>query len=220
MKKKTVYQLIIDRSGSMSGMEKQVVSGYNEQLQAAQAIQKQFPDQDIILGVRFFDSFVGDNLFDFKNVNELQAMPESAYRTGSSTALLDAIGKSIFDIKTKFGFQIENMDTTVVVIIITDGYENTSRVYTYNDIKRMITELEQTEKWNFTFMGADLDAIAASTSFGIKSENSISFDKSDYAHVAKEYFEKAAFKLSEAKSRNEKPSDFFSIFRNKDIRKK
>ena len=60
MKKKTVYQLIVDRSGSMHGMENQVVSGYNEQLQAAKGIQEKYPDQEIIMGLRFFDHNVGN----------------------------------------------------------------------------------------------------------------------------------------------------------------
>jgi hypothetical protein len=220
MKKRTIYQLIIDRSGSMAGMERQVVSGYNEQLQAAQGIQRKYPDQEIIMGLRFFDEHVGNNIADFRLVDELLPLSMHDYQLGGTTALLDAIGKSIYDIKTRFGHQIMNEDTSVVVIIITDGYENASRMYTYEDIRRMVTELEATEKWSFTFMGADLDAIGASQSFGINPENTLSFDKSDYARVSKQYFEQAAESYASSKERNINSNNFLSIFSVKDIRKK
>jgi hypothetical protein len=220
MKKRTIYQLIIDRSGSMAGMERQVVSGYNEQLQAAQGIQRKYPDQEIIMGLRFFDEHVGNNIADFRLVDELLPLSMHDYQLDGTTALLDAIGKSIYDIKTRFGHQIMNEDTSVVVIIITDGYENASRMYTYEDIRRMVTELEATEKWSFTFMGADLDAIGASQAFGINPENTLSFDKSDYARVSKQYFEQAAESYASSKERNIKSNNFLSIFSVKDIRKK
>ena len=220
MKKKTVYQLIVDRSGSMQGMENQVVSGYNEQLQAAKGIQEKYPDQEIIMGLRFFDHNVGNNVADFKPVNELNPITNSDYQVDGTTALLDAIGKSIYDIKTRFGYEIEQEVTTVVMIIITDGHENASRYYTFQDVHRMIRDLESTNQWSFTFMGADLDAIGASSRIGINPENTLSFDKADYAQVSKEYFEHAAESYAKIRASNESTSNFFSIFKNKDIRKK
>ena len=220
MKKRTVYQLIVDRSGSMAGMERHVVSGYNEQLQAAQGIQRKYLDQEIIMGLRFFDQTVGNNIADFKVVDELLPLSMHDYQLGGTTALLDAIGKSVYDIKTRFGHQIANEETSVVIIVMTDGYENASRMYTYEDIRRMVTELEATEKWSFTFMGADLDAIGASRSFGINPENTLSFDKNDYAQVSKQYFEQAAESYASSKERNIKSNNFLSIFSVKDIRKK
>lgn len=220
MKKKTVYQLIVDRSGSMQGMENQVVSGYNEQLQVAQGIKVKYPEQEIIMGLRFFDHNVGNNVADFKPVDQLLPISPSYYRVDGTTALLDAIGKSIYDIKTKFGYEIEQEETTVVMIIITDGHENASRFYTFQDIHRMIRELESTNRWSFTFMGADLDAIGASSRFGINPENTLSFDKADYVQVSKEYFEHAADTYASNKASNRSTSNFFSIFNDKDIRKK
>jgi hypothetical protein len=220
MKKRTIYQLIIDRSGSMDGMQHQVVTGYNEQLQVAKGIQVKYPSQELLMGLRFFDTHVGQNISDFRHVGELTELKRSDYVVNGSTALLDAIGKSVYDIKTRFGHQIMNENTSVVVIIITDGYENASRMYTYEDIRRMVTELEATEKWSFTFMGADLDAIGASQSFGINPENTLSFDKSDYARVSKQYFEQAAESYASSKERNINSNNFLSIFSVKDIRKK
>ena len=116
MKKRTVYQLIVDRSGSMAGMQHQVISGYNEQLQAAQGVQSRYPDQEIVMGLRFFDHNVDNNVADYRLVNDLLPLSLNDYQVKGSTALLDAIGKSIYDIKTRFGHQITNEDTSVVMI--------------------------------------------------------------------------------------------------------
>jgi len=105
-----------------------------------------YPDQEIVMGLRFFDHNVDNNVADYRLVNDLLPLSLHDYQVKGSTALLDAIGKSIYDIKTRFGHQITNEDTSVVMIIITDGHENASRMYTYEDIRRMVSELEATEK--------------------------------------------------------------------------
>lgn len=220
MKKRTVYQLIIDRSGSMHGSENQVISGYNEQLISIQAVQRNFPNQELIMALRFFDHNVDPNITDYQPVDQIKPIEISDYQLGGSTALLDAIGKSIYDVKTRFGYEIENHDTTIVFIIITDGHENASKYYTYQDIHRMVRDLEATSNWSFTFMGADLDAISASQRMGINPDNTLSFDKCDYVEVNRRYFDKAANSYAESKENNIPVTNFFSIFKQKDIRKK
>lgn len=212
--------MIVDQSGSMSGTENQVISGFNEQLQAMQSMQDKFPDQEIVISLKFFSDSVGHNIKDCLPVKNCTPMVHSDYRPHGSTALLDAIGKSIYDIKTQFGHAIGQEGTTVVFIIITDGYENASRMYTYEDIARMIKELEATENWNFTFMGADLDAISASSRLGIHRNSTFSFDKSDYQRVSREVMGEAMEEYSRKKERGEKTEGFFSMFDKKDIRTK
>jgi hypothetical protein len=219
MNKKTIYQVIVDQSGSMSGSEKQVVDGFNEKTQAVKNIQKDFPNQEIVMGLRFFNTIVDNNTVDFKPVNQIEPLSIHTYNPNGGTALLDAIGKSIYDIKTKFGHEIEENLATVVLIIITDGYENTSRFYTYPDIRRMINELEATEKWNFNFIGADLDAMEASKNFGIHHQAQMSISKEEYAAFCANNFEKAARNYASEKSMDRKSSGFFSIFDKKDLRK-
>ena len=154
----------------------------------------------------------------FNNVNTIAPLNREVYRPDGCTALLDAIGKSIYDIKTQFGHEIEENLATVVLIIITDGYENASRFYTYGDIQRMVKELEATEKWNFTFMGADLDAMSVSQNIGFSKDSYLSFSKENYADVNNTYFNAAARHYAESKKSGTRSSGFFSIFNKKDLR--
>ncbi|NBO61137.1 MAG: hypothetical protein EBU82_09230 [Flavobacteriia bacterium] len=220
MKKRTLYQMVIDQSGSMQGSEHQVIVGFNEHLQSMKSTQEKYPEQEIIMSLKFFNNEVGPNTVNFEPVSQCHELSRHHYHPTGSTALLDAIGKSIYDIKTKFGSEIHANGTTVVFIIITDGHENASRMYTFDDIQRMIGELEATENWNFTFMGADLDAINAASRYGIQANSTISFDKSDYARVSRDYLSRASEDYAQKKQQGEKPNGFFDIFDKKDLRKK
>jgi hypothetical protein len=179
MKKRTVYQLIVDRSGSMAGMEHQVISGYNEQLQAAQGVQGRYPDQEIVMGLRFFDHNVGSNVADFKLVNDLLPLSMNDYQVNGTTALLDAIGKSIYDIKTRFGHHITNEDTSVVMIIITDGHENASKLVDTQQLREKIMKLQQQGNWEFIFFGADLDVNEINTILKIPQLKYHNFEKEE-----------------------------------------
>jgi hypothetical protein len=218
MNKKTIYQMIVDQSGSMTGSESQVIEGFNGQLKSIQTIQKEFPNQELVMGLRFFNSQVDRNAIPFNNVNTIAALNRELYRPDGGTALLDAIGKSIYDIKTQFGHEIEENQASVVLIIITDGYENASLFYTYGDIQRMVKELEATEKWNFTFMGADLDAMSVSQNMGFNKDSYLSFSKDKYAEVNNSYFDAAARDYAEKKGSGTSSKGFFSIFNKKDLR--
>lgn len=210
--------MIVDQSGSMSGLESQVIKGFNGQLKSIQTIQKEFPDQELIMGLRFFNSKVERNTVPFNNVNTIAPLTREVYRPDGCTALLDAIGKSIYDIKTQFGHEIEENLASVVLIIITDGYENASRFYNYGDIQRMVKELEATEKWNFTFMGADLDALEVSQNIGFNKDSYLSFSKVNYSEVNNAYFDAAARHYAQSKKSGDRSKGFFSIFNKKDLR--
>ena len=210
--------MIVDQSGSMSGLESQVIEGFNGQLKSIQTIQKEFPDQELIMGLRFFNSQVERNTVPFNNVNTIAPLTREVYRPDGCTALLDAIGKSIYDIKTQFGHEIEENLASVVLIIITDGYENASRFYSFGDIQRMVKELEATEKWNFTFMGADLDALEVSQNIGFNKDSYLSFSKVNYSEVNNAYFDAAARHYAQSKKSGDRSKGFFSIFNKKDLR--
>ena len=145
-------------------------------------------------------------------------MDARSYHPNGSTALLDAIGKSIYQIKSDFGPQISNDEATVVMVIITDGEENASRFYTYHDIARMIQELDETDKWTFSFLGADLDAVHTSQMLNIRRENVMSFSKSDYRFMMEDV-SKSINSYAEAKSQGKSKRDIFDIFTKKDRRK-
>jgi hypothetical protein len=142
-----------------------------------------------------------------------------SYIPSGSTALLDAIGKSIYDIKSVYGPEIEQDLASVVLIIITDGEENVSRFYTYNDIARMIKELDATERWTFSFLGADLDAIHTSRMLNIRNENVMSFSKENYECMMSDVSDSMR-EYSKTKASGTTKKDIFDIFKNKDLRSK
>jgi hypothetical protein len=177
--KKTIYHFIVDQSGSMAGLENQTIEGFNAQLTTIKRLKEDFPDNEYVVSVTYFEDVVTD-IIRFGNVENIPLLTRENYQPGTTTALLDAIGKSADSIKEKFGKEINENLATVVVIILTDGHENTSQFYTYEQISKMIEELNATDKWLFTFLGAGINARAMTDRLNIKSENVVSFDRSDY----------------------------------------
>lgn len=215
--KKTIYHFILDKSGSMAGMQFQAVDGFNVQLQTLKELKQTFPDQEFSVSLTYFNDQV-NNVITNGKVEQLYPMDARSYHPNGSTALLDAIGKSIYQIKSDFGPQISNDEATVVMVIITDGEENASRFYTYHDIARMIQELDETDKWTFSFLGADLDAVHTSQMLNIRRENVMSFSKSDYRFMMEDV-SKSINSYAEAKSQGKSKRDIFDIFTKKDRRK-
>ena len=99
------------------------------------------------------------------------------YRPDASTALLDAIGDTITQISIQT--QSSRLPTTVVVVILTDGHENASRLFNLVKIRNMISSLEESGKWTFSFIGVTLDAVDVAESMSIKKQNSFSFEKGE-----------------------------------------
>jgi len=215
--KKTIYHFIIDKSGSMAGMQHQAVEGFNVQVKTLQELKQTYPDQDYTVSLTFFNEGVR-NIISNGKVEQLVPMNPNTFRPNGSTALLDAIGKSIYQIKSDFGPALSNDEASVVMVIITDGEENASRFYTYHEIARMIKELDETEKWTFSFLGADLDAIHTSQMLNIRRENVISFSKSDYSGMMDDVSDSIRF-YENSKAEGKTKNNIFDIFDKKDRRK-
>ena len=214
--KKTIYHFIIDKSGSMTGMEEQAVQGFNTQLATLQELKRTYPEQEFRVSLTFFNDRVR-NIITNGQVEQLFPMNPNTFNPGGSTALLDAIGSSIYQIKSDFGIELLNDEATVVMVIITDGAENASRLYTYHELARMIKELDETGKWTFSFLGADLDAIHTSQMLNIRRENVISFSKRNYAEMMHD----VSFSIqsyAQSKSEGNLKNDIFDIFDKKDLR--
>jgi len=178
MKKKTFYHLIVDKSGSMSDCIPTTISGYNEQMQAINSLQARFPEQEIKIGLTVFNQEVSHQFFGV-NPAEVEPLTRENYQPDGSTALLDAIGMTASLIKERNQTDLLSADNTVVVVIITDGYENASRLYNLQRIRKMITDLEASDQWTFSYLGATLDAVDVADSLAIKKMNSMSFTKHD-----------------------------------------
>ena len=178
MNPNTIYHLILDRSGSMSDCVETTINGFNEQVRKVREIACEFPDQNLEMSLTFFNQDV-DNVFKNLSPEKVELLDSRLYRTSGSTALFDAIGKTIFQIENEMKAKGDHPTDTAVVIIITDGYENASRLFSLKDIRESIIRLEATGRWTFSFLGATLDAVDVAEKMAFQRKNSYSFEKQD-----------------------------------------
>ncbi len=158
----TELVFILDRSGSMGGLESDTIGGYNAMIKK----QKDAPGEAVITTVLFDDEF--ELLHDRINLRGIKAITEKEYFVRGTTALLDAIGKSIQKIINVQRNTLEELKAEKVLFVITtDGQENASREYGYTQIKAMIEKQKKEYDWEFIFLGANIDAKAEAEKFGI-----------------------------------------------------
>jgi uncharacterized protein YegL len=215
--KKTLYHFILDKSGSMANCRVATVNGFNAQLGTIKDLQKKFPEQEFEVSLTIFDNNI-DHVETQINIKKFENLKLSRYNPKGSTALLDAIGMSINQIRVKNETKILDNEMSIVVVILTDGMENASREFTYHQIAKTIEELEGTEKWSFTFLGADIDAIHTSRMLNIRKENVVSFSKSFMPEMMDDV-SKAMREYSKSKSTGSIKKDFLDFIINKDKRK-
>ena len=214
--KTTLYHFVIDQSGSMAGSEQATMAGFNTQMKTIQELKTEHPDEKYLCSLTLFNAEIND-VIRYADVEKLSALNIETYQPNGATALLDAIGKSIFSIKEKFGKDISEDKMSVVLVIITDGHENCSRMYTYHDIAQLIKNLDDTQKWTFSFLGADFDAIHTSHMLNIRKENVMNFSKSNYAGMMDDVSSSIRVYAKEKASGNMK-HNLFDIFEKKDRR--
>jgi len=215
--KTTLYHFIVDQSGSMAGLENQAMEGFNTQLRTIQQLKMEFLDQEYLCSLTFFNQHIQDRI-KFGQVENIQPLSQENYIPNGTTALLDAIGKSIYSIKNKFGKDIAEDKMSIVLVIITDGHENSSRMYSYHDVAHLIKELDGSGKWTFSFLGADFDAIHTSHMLNIRRENVMNFSKGDYSEMMEDVSNSIRHYAMEKSTGNLK-RDIFDIFKNKERRK-
>ena len=115
---------------------------------------------------------------------KLIELSHDRYRPDGYTALYDAIGESVSGIKERFGTVIENGEMSVVVIILTDGHENASRRFDQRMIAAMIDELQATDGWTFTILGADFDITQVSDGMNLERKYTFNYSKSDFQGIS------------------------------------
>lgn len=174
---KTIYHLIVDRSGSMSDCIENTINGFNEQIQHIRQMEELYPEQEITIGLSMFNSDVVHKLLNERPAHAPLLTTET-YRPNGNTALLDAIGITTANLEKDQQESNRTIPTTVVVVILTDGHENSSRVFRLADIRKLISKLEESGQWTFSFMGATLDAVDVAEQMSIRRHNSRSFEKS------------------------------------------
>lgn len=151
---------ILDRSGSMSGLEKDTIGGFNSLIQK----QRKEKGKCYVSCVLFDD--VQEVIYDRVPLNEVKKMTQKQYYARGCTALLDAMGGAIHHIGNVHKYSKEEIGKTLF-IIITDGLENSSKRYTYVTIKQMVERQKEKYGWEFIFIGANMDVIQEANKFGI-----------------------------------------------------
>ena len=161
----TEMVFIIDRSGSMGGLEKDTIGGFNSMLKEQQAVE----GEAVVTTVLFDNRY--ELLHDRIDIRAVSPLTEKNYTVGGNTALLDALGKTIRKIRDVQEHTAENYRAEkVLFIIITDGEENASREYSAERIKARIEYQKQKYGWEFVFFGANMDAVLEAEKLGISAE--------------------------------------------------
>ncbi len=166
----TELVFILDKSGSMSGLETDTIGGYNSMLEKQRAVE----GECYITTVLFNNNY--ELLHDRIDIRGVSKITGKEYQVGGSTALYDAIGRTIHKIanaqkNTSDEYRAEN----VMFVIITDGMENSSREYSLGKIKHMIEQQKESYGWEFIFLGANIDAVETAESFGISHDRAQDF---------------------------------------------
>ena len=170
--KKNLTELvfILDKSGSMSGLEKDTIGGFNSMLEQQRKV-----DGECVITTVLFDNRY-ELLHDRIDIRAVQPMTEQEYFVGGSTALLDAIGKTIHKIGTVQKNTAEDYRAEkVMFVIITDGEENASRHYSSMQIREMIQRQKERYGWEFIFLGANIDAVETAGRFGIDADRAVDY---------------------------------------------
>ena len=170
--KKSLTELvfIIDRSGSMGGLESDTIGGFNAMLKEQQAVD----EEAVVTTVLFDDKY--ELLHDRLDIRSVAPLTDKDYTVGGSTALLDALGRTIHKIRAVQKHTAENYRAEkVLFVIITDGLENASREYSAEHIKTRIERQKQKYGWEFVFFGANMDAVMEAGKLGITADRAQSY---------------------------------------------
>ena len=166
----TELVFILDKSGSMGGLEKDTIGGYNTMLEKQKTV-----EGECCITTALFDHEY-TLLFDRIDIKAVSPLTEKEYAVGGSTALLDAIGLTIHKIGNAQAHTAENYRAEkVLFVIITDGEENASREYSAGQVKQMIEQQKAKYGWEFVFLGANIDAVETAGRFGITPDRAQNF---------------------------------------------
>lgn len=161
----TEMVFIIDRSGSMAGMETDTIGGFNAMIEK----QKQLEGTCYVATVLFANE--STVLHDRKNIKEIAPLTERDYYVGGGTALLDAIGGAIHHIGNIHKYaRNEDVPEHTIFVITTDGMENASHQFDSARVKHMIRRQEERYGWEFLFVAANIDAVETARNIGIRRE--------------------------------------------------
>ena len=177
----TEVVFILDASGSMHPLTDDTIGGFNAMLEK----QKKAEGKALLSAVLFSnDSHV---LYDRVDIDRVEPMTDEQYQVGGCTALLDAIGGAVHHMGNVHKYaREEDRPGKTIFVITTDGMENSSRRYSYEKVQHMVKRQQERYGWEFLFLGANMDAISAARSFGIREDRAVRY-KCDTVGTSKNF---------------------------------
>ena len=169
---------VLDRSGSMAGMERAVIDGFNQLVEK----QRRLPGRTLVSVELFDDRF--EVLYDRAELDRVRPLTEREYYPRGCTALLDAVGRAIRHIaREQREARPPERPGHTLFVINTDGLENASREYTRERIREMVRE-EEKYGWEFLFLGANMDAVTEAQRFGFRADRAVRY-RSDSVEIGR-----------------------------------
>ena len=167
----TELVMILDRSGSMNGLEKDTIGGFNSMLE------KQKKEADNIIWSTVLFDHISEVVHDRVPVDKVKELDEKTYYVRGCTALLDAVGGAIHHIGNVHKYaRKEDVPEKTLFVITTDGMENASRRYTADRVREMVRHEQDQYGWEFLFLGANLDAVETAGRIGIRADRSANYN--------------------------------------------
>lgn len=168
----TELVFILDRSGSMAGLEGDTIGGFNSMV----AQQKNQPGRAFVTTV-LFDHKV-ETLYERQPLETVKKLTEKQYFVRGCTALLDAVGGTIRKVNKAQKAALAGRPSNTIFVITTDGMENASKYFTTEEVKRLIEKRKEKNGWEFVFLGANIDAVATAGSIGIDEDFAVDYEAS------------------------------------------
>ena len=189
----TELVFILDRSGSMAGLEGDTIGGFNSMIEK----QKKHEGECYVSTVLFNDE--SRVLHDRVKLGDIPKMTDNDYTVRGCTALIDAIGGAIHHIGNIHKYaRPEDVPTHTMFVITTDGMENASRRYTSEQVKTMIQRQKEKYGWEFLFIGANIDAVETAAWYGIDKDRAVNYNADDEGtHILYESVAKAVYSIRE-----------------------